>query len=218
MPKKKAKVSKKLKLRIKINPLLKQRLSLLTGFILIFVGFLLISTYISTNFPNENLSFIPQKNQTNNVVQTGPIQIAPTLMKDENVSEEPIRIAIPSANIDINVVEAPVVNGYWETSDTTASHGMGSANPGQTGNTVIFAHARVGLFYNLKDLNMDDIIYVFTNKKWYAYKVTDITSVYPSQIEVIAPTKDQRLTLYTCTGYADNQRLIVVAKPIKIGS
>jgi LPXTG-site transpeptidase (sortase) family protein len=199
--------------RVKLNPKIKALFAL----ILFLIGFLLFNTYVNIHFPKTNLTFNSPSKKTATIAQTGSIHVDPSLMKVGNVSEEPIRIVIPSTNIDLNVIEAEVKDGYWETSETTASHGMGSANPGQNGNSVIFAHARVGLFYNLKDLKKDDIVYVFTQKKWYPYKVTDITSVYPDQVEVIAPTKDQTLTLYTCTGYADEKRLIVVAKPLKQG-
>lgn len=191
------------------------QIKVLVSLILILISLYLLNAYISLKFSKTNPKF--NSSIKNNLVKLdkGSIQIDPALMKESNVLEQPTRILMPSAGIDINVIEAEVKDGFWETSETTASHGMGSADPGQNGNSVIFAHARVGLFYNLKDLKKDDLVYVFTDKKWFAYKVTDITSVYPDQVEVIAPTKDQRLTLYTCTGYADEKRLIVVAKPIK---
>lgn len=189
------------------------KLKILLSLCLILLASVFLNLYINTKFPKSNQSF--QNINSLEIKQNGSIRVDPNLMKDQNVSEQPTRVVIPDANIDLNVVEAPVKDGFWETSETNASHGMGSANPGQKGNSVIFAHARVGLFYNLKDVKKDDIVYIFTSEKWYAYKIIDITSVYPNQIEVIAPSKDQRLTLYTCTGYSDSKRLIIVAKPIK---
>jgi len=106
-----------------------------------------------------------------------------------------------------------IVDGYWELSENTASYGLGSGHPGEKSNTVIFAHAREGLFYNLKDVKTGDIVYVFTKDKWFRYKVNKITAVYPNQIEVIKPSKNEVLTLYTCTGFYDEQRLIVQAIP-----
>ena len=125
----------------------------------------------------------------------------------------PVRILIPNANIDLPIVSAKVINGYWELSETTASYGLGSGLPGENGNTVIFAHARDGLFYNLKDVKMGDIVYVFSKNMWFRYKVNKITAVYPNEVDVINPTKTQVLTLYTCTGFDDQKRLIVQAIP-----
>lgn len=132
----------------------------------------------------------------------------------EKVSKEkPLRIVIPRLNINIPVVEAPVINGNWKVSDSVANHGQGSAYPGQEGNMVIFAHARRNMFINLRDVTTNDDIYVLTNKKWYVYKVSDIREATPEQVELIAPTNDERITLFTCKGFSDEKRLIVVGKP-----
>lgn len=142
-----------------------------------------------------------------------PIQINSALYTSKNIVNDPVRILIPKADIDLKVVDAKIVNGYWELSESTASYGLGSGHPGENNNTVIFAHARTGLFYNLKDVRLNDIIYIFTKKQWYRYKVNKINAVYPNQTEVIKPTKNEVLTLYTCTGFYDEKRLIVTAIP-----
>ena len=95
-----------------------------------------------------------------------------------------------------------------------AGFGLGSAYPDETGNQVIFAHARKGLFLPLKNVKVGQIVYVMTKEKWFSYKIEEIKEVLPSQTEVIAPTPDQVLTLYTCSGFADSKRLIVKAKRI----
>ncbi len=217
MPKIKKASAKKTGLTNSPKQSLKQKLLILLGLTLVLSGLFLLNKFAQIRFPKVNTSFNAAK--TSERVGTnvfGPIKISKDLMRNANGTQEPERIVIPSSNIDINITESEVKDGYWETSESTASHGIGSANPGQAGNSVVFAHARPGLFYNLKDVRRDDIIYVLTQKRWYAYKVSEITDVFPNQVEVISPTKDERLTLYTCTGYSDEKRLIVVAKPIKI--
>jgi LPXTG-site transpeptidase (sortase) family protein len=124
-----------------------------------------------------------------------------------------VRILIPKHDIDLTVTFSKIKDGYWELSETTASHGEGSANPGERGNTVIFAHARQGLFYNLKNIDRGDIIYVLTKDNWHRYKVSEIKAVYPNQVETIAPTNNEILTLFTCSGFFDEKRLIVKALP-----
>jgi LPXTG-site transpeptidase (sortase) family protein len=164
-----------------------------------------------------SLAFIillPLKLPTNNKTQTkNPIIISSKLLSLVKTENTPVRILIPNANIDLPIVSAKVINGYWELSETTASYGLGSGLPGENGNTVIFAHARDGLFYNLKDVKMGDIVYVFSKNMWFRYKVNKITAVYPNEVDVINPTKTQVLTLYTCTGFDDQKRLIVQAIP-----
>ncbi len=144
-------------------------------------------------------------------VDSNLLQTEPAKSKSKN---PPVRILIPALNIDLPVKEARVINGYWEVFPDVAGFGLGSAYPDEFGNQVIFAHAREGLFLNLKDVKIGQSVYVFTKDRWYFYKVTGIKDVYPNQTEVIAPTPDQTLTLFTCTGFLDSKRLIVVAKRI----
>lgn len=138
---------------------------------------------------------------------------------DESFREEreprevPLRIVIPSLGIDLPVVEAKIMNGFWEVSETSASHGAGSAYPGEVGNMVIFAHARKGLFLPLRDIKRREVIYVLTNSGWHRYRVEKTHEVTPEQVEVIQPTEEETLTLFTCTGFADSKRLIVSALP-----
>lgn len=105
-------------------------------------------------------------------------------------------------------------NGYcW--SDEVAGYGLGSALPGRSGNSVIFAHAKKNLFLPLRNIKINDLIYVVTeNNHWYSYAVIEKREVFPNQVEVIASTDDKILTLFTCSGFADTKRLIVRAKSL----
>lgn len=132
----------------------------------------------------------------------------------QNIPEEnkPKQIIIPKLKIDLKIKESKVISGYWEVFDNGAGWGEGSSPPGYPGNQVIFAHAKEGLFGNLDNIKTDDQIYVFNQNNWYVYKVTEVKEVYPGQTEVIEQTEDERLTLYTCSGFRDQKRLVVVAK------
>lgn len=133
-----------------------------------------------------------------------------------NNGNQPVRIIIPKLSVDLAVKKAPVVNGYWQVFEDVAGWGEGSAQASDdSGNQVIFAHAREGLFLSLRNIENDQLIYILTDNKWYKYKVVEIKQVLPSNTEVIAATEDKTLTLYTCSGFADRKRLIVVAKPME---
>lgn len=141
------------------------------------------------------------------------IQIADELLLQTRRKEPPVQIIIPSLGIDIPVKESKIIKGYWELAEDSASFGLGSAYPGEKGNTVIFAHARKGLFYDLKEIKEKDTIYILTNNKWMNYSVSQIKVVTPDQTEIISQTEKETLTLYTCSGFSDQKRLIVVAYP-----
>lgn len=142
-----------------------------------------------------------------------PIQIDSKLLTSKEVKNSPVRIIIPKLDIDLPVVTAPVVGGYWQLSEDSASFGQGSAYPDESGNMVIFAHAREGLFLPLREIKNDQKVYVLSSDKWHRYKVTETKLVNPDQVEVISPTPDERLTLFTCSGFLDSKRLIVTAIP-----
>jgi len=156
----------------------------------------------------ENLSSSPSE-----TIIEEPYTIDQKLLtKPKEKKNPPVRIVIPSLAIDLQVKEARIIKGYWETFSNAAGFGLGSAYPGEVGNQVIFAHTRPGLFLPLKKIKEGDIVYVMTVDKWYKYKVVKIQEVLPRQKEVIGPTVDETLTLFTCSGFVDNKRLIVVAK------
>ncbi len=177
------------------------------GAFLIFVGALLFV------FPSVYHTWSNRPAQISGKNDFGPIKIDQKLLGSRRTNPVPLRIIIPQINIDLAVIEAPVINGYWETSETTASHGMGSANPGENGNIVIFAHAREGLFLPLSSIKKYVSIYIFTNTAWHAYRVRSIQDVTPQNTTVISPTDSETLTLFTCSGFLDSKRLVVTAQP-----
>lgn len=157
--------------------------------------------------------FTALNNSQNTKLDSSEPIVADKSFEKNKEESEVERIIIPKFNIDLKVTPSKIINGYWETSEMTASHGLGSANPGERGNVVIFAHAREGLFLGIKDIKKDDSVYVLTNDKWYRYKVSEVSDVYPSDIKVVMPAGNEELTLFTCSGFFDEKRLIVKALP-----
>ncbi len=145
-----------------------------------------------------------------------PVKIQGLSENEIDESKIPKKIVIPDLSIDLNVKKANIVNGFWEVFEDSAAWGKGSGIPGEIGNQVIFAHARKGLFLPLQSIKVGTDIYILTDSGWFQYEVNDIKEVYPSQTEVIEVTADETLTLYTCSGYADSKRLIVIAKRTKL--
>lgn len=146
-----------------------------------------------------------------------PIRITEELISfGEVFGDYPVKIIVPGAKIDLVVKPARVIGGVWEINDNAANFGIGSALPGEKGNSVIFAHAKPNLFSSLKRIKPDDMISIQTKDgNWYAYKAVEKKEVGPDQVEVISQTKDETLTLFTCSGFADSKRLIVTAKLMK---
>lgn len=181
------------------------------------LGFLLVTfptVYKITFSPKPATPILIAGVTTGQPIDAGPFRIDGALLGTSIPTQPPLRIVVPTRNVDLSIVEAPVVNGYWELSETTASHGVGSANPGQNGNVVVFAHARNELFGPLRDIKNNEVIYILTKDRWFRYQVSETKLVDPSQIEHIKPTDTEELTLFTCSGFLDTKRLIVHAKPL----
>lgn len=149
------------------------------------------------------------------IPENQPFRLDKQFLQPQSAAQSPLRVVIPSLSIDLSVRESKIVNGFWEVSETTASHGLGSAYPGQNGNIVVFAHARERLFLPLRNIKNDATVYILTSDSWHRYRVTATKLVAPADVTVIAPTEEETLTLFTCSGFMDSKRLIVTAKPYR---
>lgn len=161
----------------------------------------------------ENVSISQGRSFSTEPVAVDKALLGKSDIKDKDGSS-PQRIIISSLDIDLPVRQAEVIRGYWEVFDDSAGFGVGSSYPGEKGNQVIFAHAKEGLFLPLKKAKVGQNVIILTKDNWYEYKIEEIKEVLPSQTETIASTEDETLTLYTCSGFSDSKRLIVVAKRI----
>lgn len=123
------------------------------------------------------------------------------------------RLVIPSMLLDTPINEGPdaraLRNGPW--------HRPRSSTPDKGGNTVIAAHRFTytqpkGTFYHLDVVKPGDEIGVFWQGNQYVYTVQEVKTVPATANDIEAPTKDSRLTLYTCTPlWSPTNRLVVVA-------
>ena len=120
-------------------------------------------------------------------------------------------IKIPKIGVDAVVVEGVEVEDLKK----GPGHYPDTALPGQLGNMVISGHRTTygAPFYRLDELKPGDDIVVYDAKGPYTYKVSESKVVLPTEIGVIAPSSDARLTLTTChPRFSAAKRLIVVAQ------
>lgn len=115
---------------------------------------------------------------------------------------------------------------YLEVLKHTVAHAKGSAFPGLTGTTYLFAHSAdnfwdVGrynaVFYLLKDLQIGDDVVVFYENKRYNYQVYDKKVVDPTEVQYLAANigQGERLIMQTCWPPGTTwKRLLIFAKPV----
>jgi sortase A len=128
-----------------------------------------------------------------------------------NLGEGMSIIRIPKIGVDQIVVEGVEVEDLKK----GPGHYPDTALPGQLGNMVISGHRTTygAPFYRLDELQPGDDIIVYDAKGPYTYKVSETRIVLPTEIGVIAPSSDARLTLTTChPRFSAAKRLIVVAQ------
>lgn len=124
--------------------------------------------------------------------------------------EQAVRIQIPAISVD-----APMVQGDgWEQLKKGVGQHIGTPNPGKEGNIVLSAHNDVfgEIFRDLDRLKPGDAVILFTNQRAYTYVVQETRILEPTQVEVMAPTREAIVTLISCYPYlVDDQRIVVQA-------
>lgn len=138
---------------------------------------------------------------------------APKSIVQVEEGDLPGKIIIPKVGIDLLISPTKVINNQWEISETEASYLLGSGIPGKEGNVVIYGHNKNYLFGPIRWIEVGEEIKVINKKgEEFVYQVRETKTVSPETVEVLASTEDATLTLYTCTGFLDRERFVVVAK------
>ena len=147
----------------------------------------------------------------------------------------PDRIIIPAIRLDAPIISSTYSSfelreqwfEQWKVPDEFAAGWQTNSAPlGMIGNTVIGGHHNEygKVFGHLIDLEIGDIIYVFSGKVTFEYKIVekqifqerDVSlDIRKANAKWISPTGDERLTLVTCWPKRSNtHRLIIVAEPV----
>lgn len=168
-------------------------------FLIIGIGFLLVFAY-----------FIYLRNFSNPLTFKSIPQIV-----NEGTSIIPKSMEIPSINARLQIFPALVHEKRWDTTNVGVSYLTTTPLPGQKGNSVIYGHNWKSILGDLTKVKPGQMIIIIMHdgvKKEFRVEYT--ATVEPSQTYVIDNTKDTRITIYTCTGFLDSKRFVVVAKPL----
>jgi LPXTG-site transpeptidase (sortase) family protein len=140
-------------------------------------------------------------------------------------AEIPLTIKIPSIDVDVEVynpqsTSTEVLDSFLAKG---AVHYPGSGNLGY-GNIFIFGHnTRLAVvnnqgfkaFNGLRDLKAGDLIYVYSEKNIFTYKVSSVTLEGADKALVVFNTQIHKLTLSTCDTFgAKSDRYVVEAEYI----
>jgi sortase A len=171
----------------------------------------LIEAYVSASALAKEEGNTAKSDNTADTIQAKEgIEVLKIENKDEQIKNSPVcLLKIPKINLTVAVVE-----GVDNLSLRYAvGHSTDTAMPGQNGNFCVFGHRNYvfGEYFNrLGEIKSGDSILVDYNGGNYTYIVTDILVVEPSEIWVLDPTPDARITLVTCTPvHIATHRLII---------
>ena len=147
------------------------------------------------------------------------LPLAPTSPNTESQITEtvakPAKIYIPKLVKILDITDGQVRNNRWTVATTGVSYLASSALPGEIGNSVIYGHNRKDILGDLPKVAVGDVIYItMQNGDIIKYEVFEKKEIKPTQVEILNETKDSRLTIYTCSGFLDQSRFVVIAKKI----
>ncbi len=131
----------------------------------------------------------------------------------KQIQAKPVKVYIPNLGRVLYVSDGEVEGSHWIISQTGVSYLTTSAEPGTRGNSIIYGHNTIGVLGGLWKVHEGDSIYVIMdNGQFYKYQVFERKEIDPSQVDILSQTPDSRLTIYTCSGFLDSARFVVVSK------
>jgi sortase A len=178
----------------------------------LFVGYQLWGTGIAERRSQHRLTASFEKRLTTVATLPGAETItSDTTVPPLDLGDAMALIEIPKIGVKKAVVEGVGVEDLKE----GPGHYPETPLPGQRGNSAIAGHRTTygAPFYDVNELQAGDPIFVTTAAGRFRYDVTEQLIVDPSDVYVLDPTPDDRLTLTTCNPrFSAAERLIVVAK------
>ena len=131
----------------------------------------------------------------------------------EAPNSKPAKIYIPKLGKTLDISDGYLENNRWVISKTGVSYLTTSGQVGKVGNAVIYGHNTQGILGRLWRVQNGDYIEVTAQDgKVYKYEIFERKEVKPNAVEILTQTDDARLTIYTCSGFLDSARFVVVGK------
>jgi len=167
------------------------------------------SNYPNINANNSQQVFLPD---IGNIPSSTQVSLNELKIENNHLMIVKINVDAPIVwQVDENNILANLKNGVV--------HYKGTALPGQNGNIFITGHSSNywwekgnynHVFALLPQMVVGDIIIINYNNTKYAYRVSNVFEVKPSQLSVLAPTPTPILTLMTCVPVGTTLRRLIV--------
>ena len=124
-------------------------------------------------------------------------------------------VTISDVGISLPVYEGSIKEGKWEVSSQGVTHLSQTVLPGERGNSVLYGHNWTSLLGNLVKVKPGAVVTVgFEDGNQQDFLVKYTFEVLPQDSAIIESTDFAQLTIYTCSGFFDTKRFVVVAEPV----
>ena len=124
-------------------------------------------------------------------------------------------VTISDVGISLPVYEGSIKEGNWEVSSLGVTHLSQTVLPGERGNSVMYGHNWTSLLGKLVKVKPGAIVTVeFEDGQKKDFLVKYTFEVSPKDSAIIENTDFAQLTIYTCSGFLDTKRFVVVAEPV----
>ena len=146
-----------------------------------------------------------------------PTQAEPQLNQEQTDKEapKPAKIYIPKLERTLDVSDGFIKDNRWTVSQTGVSYLINSGRLGEPGNVVLYGHNTKDVLGSLWKVQAGDIVEVTDSEgNIHKFEIFERKEVKPNSVEILESTEDSRLTIYTCSGFLDTARFVVVAKKV----
>lgn len=148
------------------------------------------------------------------------IQLAfftPHVVPVKNLYAIPTELIIEKISIDMPIEETIIHNGIWQVGEKGASHLTISARPGENGPIILYGHNTLERLGPIRWLSKGDTIALKTaDGKIHTYTIDQTMTVAPNKMDVFTQRTGETLIIYTCDGFADLQRFVIIAQPLPL--
>ena len=125
----------------------------------------------------------------------------------------PIHLKIPAINLSLPIGETTLRNNSWSIYKEGVSHLDISARPGEKGPIILYAHNTVDRFGSLPFVPPGQKIEISSQDGvTHTYTVVKRFETEANRVDLFAQ-RNETLILYTCYGFADLKRFVVIAQP-----
>lgn len=125
----------------------------------------------------------------------------------------PTELIITKVSLDLPIEETAINHGIWQIA-SNVSHLTISARPGEQGPIIMYGHNTNDRLGPIRWLSVGDLITLKTaDNKIHHYKIARTLTVAPNQMDIFTNRQEESLIIYTCDGFADLQRFVLIANP-----